>query len=367
MTIDGILVKDQDETNDAEFEEETLVTPRFKLNNYPADTTLSGYVLQYEKGQLQIPKFQRGYVWDPVRASKLIESFLMGLPVPNVFLYKESTNYQIIDGQQRIFTVLQFFKGKFLDSNKEFRLKKVAEPWEGKTFEELDDESRFKLEEAILRSIIIQQVEPDDGSAKYSIFERLNTGTSPLTPMQIRKCVYESPLIEKLVLLNENTNWRLLYGRDLLSKDTKDMKDVELLLRVFALFEASIEYKRPMKGFLNSYALKQKNNFIHERQACDEKFNITIEKMKNLLLDLATQVKGPLLIKRNRNVAYIEALLVTLLKENSVPFDYEGGLLLLEKNERFMTAISESTSNEGAVISRLEECKKCFFPQQPHL
>src|SRR5690606_38523425 len=137
-----------------------------------------------------IPPFQRNYVWDVVKASRLIESFLLGLPVPGVFLYKEkkTNRLQVIDGQQRITSALRFFAGAFED--RVFRLKGVQSRWDGKAFEELDEADRFQLSDTVLRATVVQQLDPDDDSSVYHVFERLNTGGVNLNPMEVRKCVY---------------------------------------------------------------------------------------------------------------------------------------------------------------------------------
>ena len=100
-----------EETEEREENEADVVA--YEITSYPADITLQGYVDKWEKKQLLIPEFQREYVWDQVKASKLIESFLLGLPVPNVFLYQDriTKKQSIIDGQQRIRSVIMFFKG----------------------------------------------------------------------------------------------------------------------------------------------------------------------------------------------------------------------------------------------------------------
>ena len=88
---------------------------RYEISYYPSDVTLKGYLDKWNAKQLLIPEFQRAYVWDQIRASKLVESFLLGLPVPGVFLYKERTTNKllVIDGQQRILSAIRYFKGKF--------------------------------------------------------------------------------------------------------------------------------------------------------------------------------------------------------------------------------------------------------------
>jgi uncharacterized protein with ParB-like and HNH nuclease domain len=81
---------DYEETEESE-EDEALPSSTYEIFSYPADTTLKGYLDQWNNEQLFVPGFQRNYVWDQTRASKLIESFLLGLPVPPVFLYKPTS------------------------------------------------------------------------------------------------------------------------------------------------------------------------------------------------------------------------------------------------------------------------------------
>ena len=103
MADTDVDVLDYEVTEEAE-EDEALPPSSYEIFSYPADTTLKGYLDQWDNKQLFIPQFQRNYVWDQTRASKLIESFLVGLPVPPVFLYKPATtkSFWIIDGHQRI-------------------------------------------------------------------------------------------------------------------------------------------------------------------------------------------------------------------------------------------------------------------------
>lgn len=244
---------DQDEwnvqvTEEAEDEEQDVLT--YKISYYPADITLKGYLEKSTNKQLVIPPFQRSYVWDQVQASKLIESFLLGLPVPGVFLYKEreTNKLQVIDGQQRILSAVRYFRNEFED--KAFRLKNVHPKWNGKKYEELDEADRFQLDDSVLRATVIQQLDPDDDSSVFHIFERLNTGGINLNPMEIRKCVYNGSQFSFLEELNQIDEWRKIIGQPKLDKR---YRDVELVLRVVALSRSWEVYKKPMKGFLNNF------------------------------------------------------------------------------------------------------------------
>jgi hypothetical protein len=263
-----------------EQDEQDVLT--YRISYYPADLTLKGYLEKSRTNQLVIPPFQRSYVWDQVKASKLIESFLLGLPVPGVFLYKErNTNkLQVIDGQQRILSAVRFFKNEF--DEKIFRLKNVHPKWNGKTYDELDEVDRFQLDDTVSRATVVQQLDPDDDSSVFHIFERLNTGGINLNPMEIRKCVYMGAQFSMLEDINSLDSWRKLIGQQ---KIDKRYRDVELVLRVVALAHSWETYKKPMKGFLNSYLAEikklpedMKNSFLEETKISLTKvFEYTLE------------------------------------------------------------------------------------------
>lgn len=236
-----------------ESEEDEADALSYQITSYPADITLRGYLDKWENGQLVVPEFQRNYVWDQVKASKLIESFLLGLPVPGVFLYKDrlTNKLSVIDGQQRILSSIRFFKNEF--DEKIFRLKNVLPKWEGKTYSELEESEKFFLDDTVLRATVVQQLDPDDDSSIYHIFERLNTGGINLNPMEIRKCVYFGDFFSLIERLNEDENWRKIIVKPALDKR---LRDVELVLRCIALHEEWKDYDKPMKGFLNSFMSK---------------------------------------------------------------------------------------------------------------
>ena len=239
---------DDDIMQTEEAEEEQADVIKYEIAHYPADYPLSAYLDRWNSGQLVIPKFQRSFVWGQVQASRLIESFLLGLPVPPVFLYKErrTNRLLVLDGQQRIFSVIRFFKNEF--DERIFRLKGVGEEWEGRVFEELDESDRFRLTDSVLRAIVVQQVDPRDDTSVFQIFERLNTGGVNLNAMEVRKCVYAGGFYDLLEELNKLEEWRRLIGKP---KSDRRLRDVEFILRILAFHARLDEYEKPMKQFLN--------------------------------------------------------------------------------------------------------------------
>lgn len=273
---------DMDETEESEDQEQDVFS--YQISSYPADITLKGYLDKWDDGQIEIPEFQRNYVWDQVKASKLIESFLLGLPVPGVFLYKDrkTNRLAVIDGQQRILSSIRFFKNEF--DEKIFRLKNILPKWEGKTYAELDDSDRYQLNDTVLRATVVQQLDPEDDSSIYHIFERLNTGGINLNPMEIRKCVYFGEFFSLLEELNQDENWRKIIVKP---KIDKRLRDVELVLRCLSLHDSWQDYDKPMKGYLNKFMAKVKKMDDEERKNM-------LHKLKNLFVNTCAVIANKL-------------------------------------------------------------------------
>ncbi|MFH9828053.1 DUF262 domain-containing protein [Streptomyces bobili] len=236
-----------------------------------------------DQGAIQTPGFQRNYVWDIKRASKLIESLILGLPVPQVFLYEENRNsFLVIDGQQRLLTVHFFMKGRFPRKEKRSELRKVLNSGKGLTPELLaDDEffTPFKLQLPKLpngtpnrfslltydtlddyqnqfnlrtiRNVIVKQINPKDGdSSIFEMFNRLNTGGVNLNTQEIRASLYHSKFFENLFSLNEHKAWRAILGTT--DPDFR-MRDIEIILRALSLNHGTDSYSGSMTSFINAY------------------------------------------------------------------------------------------------------------------
>lgn len=338
-----------EKTEEGEDEEQDVIT--YQINFYPADLTLKGYLDKWKSGQLKIPPFQRSYVWDQVKASKLIESFLLGLPVPNVFLYKEreTNKLQVIDGQQRILSAVRYFKNEF--DEKIFRLKNVHPKWDGKTYEELNEADRFQLDDTVLRATVVQQLDPDDDSSMFHIFERLNTGGINLNPMEIRKCVYSGAHFILLEELNSLDEWRKLIGQP---KADKRLRDAELLLRLLALSNSWATYKKPMKRFLNEYLAASRKlkdgpmqNFINETK---DNFSATCKFALKHLGEKPFHLRGRL------NYAAMDSTLLAsgvALKKGIGDLKVRYDVLL--KDAEYIDWCTKDTSDEKILINRVKK------------
>lgn len=328
----------------------------YQISFFPADFTLSGYHEKKKSGQLVIPPFQRNYVWDVVKASRLIESFLLGLPVPGVFLYKEkkTNRLQVIDGQQRITSAIRYFETRF--DERVFRLKGVQPKWEGKSFDELDEADRYQLQDTVLRATVVQQLNPDDDSSVYHVFERLNTGGVNLNPMEVRKCVYFGDYFKLLEALNENADWRKILGKE---TPDKRLRDTELLLRVLSFGYDGESYEKPMKQFLNRHMGAARKL---DSDALEDRVKTTSERFEALVAAVVEALgEKPFHLRQRLNYAITDAVLGTLFREGLPDLGViRAGYRSLVENEDFINAVSFNTSDEKQVTIRTVLAKEVF-------
>ncbi len=190
---------------------------QFAISSFGADYNVDSLVRRMKSKAFYKPEFQREFVWNQRQASRFIESLLMGLPVPGIFIYRlDNGKHLIIDGLQRLTTLEMFYKGVF--KNRTFALIDVREPWENKTYENLDEPERLRLDDSIIHTTVFKQDFPErDYQSVYEVFERINTGGMKLSSQEIRVCVNyvensDNSLMTILKLLNEDESWRYIYG-----------------------------------------------------------------------------------------------------------------------------------------------------------
>ena len=352
------LMDDAIEYIQSEEEDIDAGTPIYQIRSYPSDPDLETLYSRWKRGDIIIPEFQRGYVWKPAQASKLIESFLMGLPVPGIFVFvQEHQRHQnnpvqlVIDGQQRLRSVFGFFEGTMPASERPFRLTGVDEKWVGKGYSDLEHWEQRILLTSILRVVNIEQREPrNDSSSIYQIFERLNTGGTALTPQEIRNSSYHGPFNNMLLEANKDSFWRGIFGT---SQPDNRMRDVELIARFLALHEDNASYAQPMKKFISDYM---------GRHQWDSNF----EDAQRTFLDCARRVSDslgsrPFHVRRGLNVAVCDSVMVAFAQSEDIPHDIKERYEKLKHHPEFIDATTSGTTALAAVRQRLELAKRTLF------
>ena len=348
-------IKDKLDLENIPSEEEDLDLDiaSYKINTYGTDFTVEILSAKLSDGEIVVPTFQRRYVWPPKKASKLIESFLLGLPVPQIFLYREEENQElmVVDGQQRLKTINYYLNGAYEDGTP-FRLISVKQEWEGKAYSDLSEQDKRKLKNSVLRATIFQQTDPKDQSSVFEIFERLNTGGMALTFQEIRNCVISGTINKFLEDLNGYKSWR-----DLLNKRAPDarMKDIEMMLRFFALREGWNTYKKPMKDYIHLF---MKANKDIEEAKKEELATIFKESTDFILKNIGPHAFR---LKSGINVALFDALMVSLASiEVSKIKDVKNKYDKLVENEAFKKAISDHTTDVDRVQGRIKIATEIF-------
>jgi len=335
-------------------------TVEFNIVVTATDWSLDQLATMFKNEDIVVPDYQRKYVWDIRRASKLIESFAIGLPVPQVFFYENSKGQlEVIDGQQRITSIAYFFSGYFGPPNdrghqRVFKLSGLEQrkDLEGKTFEELDERTKRKLKNTSLRGVTVKQLSPEHEQPEsvYHIFERLNTGGQPLNAQEIRNAVYRGQILAALEDLNLDENWRSIYGKP--EPDPKQ-RDIELILRLFSLFENIDEYSPPMKDFLSREMASNKNFDTQRAERFLTKFRRVSETINQALVK-------PFRPRGQLNAATLEAVMGALLElpENTAFTNdrYEN----LIGSDEFMEAIISNTTSREQVITRRQLANQLF-------
>jgi hypothetical protein len=316
--------------------------------------------LKWKSSEILIPDFQRGFVWKQVQASKLIESFLVGLPVPAVFFYNErsSQKFFVIDGQQRLRSIFYFFEGYFgqeIDETRRvFRLTGLSpeSPFMGKTFDELREEDQRRLRNAVLRAFIVQQLAPADDTSMYHIFERLNTGGTLLTNQEIRNCVYHGTFNTFINEANTYPAWRRILGKD--TPDTR-RKDMELLVRFFAMRDISA-YQKPMKDFLSRFMRKNRDASPTAIKASREVFEQTCDAVVTSLGERPFHVRAGL------NAAVFDGVMTAFSKHlGAIPGDIATRYKRLIADSDFQKRTHDTTTDVDTVRERLRQAERTLF------
>lgn len=356
--------------NPLEEEVETIEVPQDKRKIYTelGDPEVESLYGKHKRAKLVVqPDFQRQFVWDTSKASRLIESALLSIPIPVIYLSEEPDNKEyVIDGQQRLTSFFSFLDGKFPDGS-EFKLTglKVFKELNGKKYETLPYEH---LQDAIryfkLRTITFKKDSYKD--LKFEIFERLNTGSVALNDQELRNCIYRGPYNGLLRELSQDPDFTCLLG---LKKPDKRMKDIELVLRFAAFYHATyLNYKPPMKNFLNAEAEKFRNISKDDTQQLKTAFKSACQVVRSMLAKNAFKrfYKGT---ERNPsgywepkkfNASLFDILMYTFAREDknvlyqNLDSIREAFISLMTDSQDFIDAIELSTSSLHAVTKRFD-------------
>lgn len=275
--VDHEFLYDDDSDKDSKIPYEIPQEVR-KITTQAYDKSVSDIVRMIEDGEIKLdPDYQRNYVWDNKKSSLLIESIILNVPIPVIYVSQEKDDtWSVIDGLQRLYSLKRFFDGKFKLSGLE-----ILSELNKQDIKSLNPKAQRMLKNGLLRVIMITNDSNEE--IKYDVFMRLNTGSVHLTEQELRNCLYRGKLNNLLKDFSHNKMWQTLLG---LKGPHKRMADRELALRFLAIYknwdfndEEIVGYKGRMKSFLNTFMCSYQNIDNNTSLELKRTFDETVEKI----------------------------------------------------------------------------------------
>ncbi len=367
VIIPDVVVDDGDGSDDDTDQHD----PKYEISWYGANLDVDGLIRRFDKNKIYWPDFQRQFVWSPKQASRLIESILIGLPMPSLFLYKDAKNERsyIIDGLQRMMTLSAYKKGIWPESNPNARFDKNPEiklrPFKliglsnegrlnGKLFKDLSEDDRDRIDNTLIHVLFIEQRSPDDNhSSAFHIFDRLNSGGTPLQAQEMRNALYGGDFRKHLYGLSQHRLWKSMFGAK-----HKRARDEELILRFLSLCNKEEKYKQPMKTFLNAFMAEHKDADNTILSKFTEQFEGALKRIHDALGDDAFRPG------RAFSAPYFDAFMVAVATDKTVTAEaikhaYEN----LKKDTEFEKLVTAATTNETVVKKRIKMVRDAINAQ----
>lgn len=326
---------------------------------------------KYDRRQICMdPEFQRNFVWNGRQMSELIESVIMGIPLPLIYLAENrSGNLVVVDGRQRLTTFVKFL-------NNEFRLNrlKILKMLNGYNFKDLEQSKEYSqfatnIEDFQLVIQIIKYPTPD--KVRFDIFDRVNRGGTPLNKQEMRNALYQGPATRLLMELAETKEFREATG---CSVSTKNMKDKYIILRAicFNLYRnkrfiarngKTVEYRSDTEDFLGKGMEFLNDASDHERYEITEEFKLIMQNCFLVLGKDGFRIPGSSERRKPISMTLFETFyhLFWLAKTN---FDDEKLKLcadLLLNDEDFLNSLQFSVDSKRQVDRRFDKVKNVYM------
>lgn len=372
---------------DGEENEEELNIDLSKFNQaviWGTDWTTETMARQLEKGNIDLnPSFQRRDAWSEQEKSRLIESLMLGFPVPPIILAEnkqKKNSYLVIDGKQRLLSIRRFysnvsekeFKAKNLkekDAFKQLKLKglDILKDFNGKTYSQMQVENTEyinNLDNQSIRTIVIKNW-PDEAFL-YTVFLRLNTGSKKLSPQELRQALKPGAFLN--FLDDETANSTVI--KDMLNNKGADprMKDIELALRFFAFKCFPDKYKGNLKEFLD-YTCENLNGNWEAKEYIIRDLFAELEKSIVFLKDLfapdaafSRYTDGKCNGRFNRSIyeilTYYFSIKEVRIAVEKKQEEFVNKFIELNDDQEFVYAVSNTTKDINRVVIRFTKVSK---------
>ncbi|MBI4284663.1 MAG: DUF262 domain-containing protein [Chloroflexi bacterium] len=344
---------------------------------------------RYKKGNLVLePDFQRHYVWDDNRASRYVESLLLGLPTPPIFIAEETGGeWTVIDGHQRLGTIFRFMKpllkgpSEVAHVNIPFaslsplilkNLEVMSAELNGHDIQGLSPDGRERLWKTQLSIVLLPKTA--HSKMKYVMFARLNLGSMSLNNQELRNCLYRGKYNDFIAKLSEAQQFLKLWGKNF---PDKRMRHRELVLRFFAFLHMRENYEPPYRTFLNR-ELEENQTITQERLShYHSQFDAAIKWVDNILVKEAFRQfrigdeinhSGRWVAKRYELVYEFQAVgfaqfgslldniwgSITPTEQDLLRLVIRNRLVSIMATDHFVASIKEGTTKPSSIESRFE-------------
>ena len=315
---------------------------------YPIEVIVQKYNdgLENDDGDIYIPDYQREYVWSNKRRSKFIESIILGIPIPYIFFADVDGRYEIVDGSQRIRTLHSFLYNELQLQD----LEKLT-TLNGFYFEDLSISRQRRIKNKSLKMIALS--EKTDPEARFDLFERINTGSDELKPIEIRKGAYSGRFYNFITKCAENQLFKKLCP--ISENRTLRAEPQEMVLRFFAYSEDLKNYKSKVREFLDDYFENKNRNFNNDiKLKMKQDFNKMLKFVKTNFSNGFAKTKNATSTPRVRFEA-ISVGVYLALKEN--PNLEKVNIDWLESDEFKKYTRSDAANNKSNLTRRIDYVK----------
>jgi hypothetical protein len=242
--------------------EQQLVNEQRTIDYDTKEFTVELLVQKFESGDFFIPVYQRAFVWNKERQSKFIESVLLGLPIPFMFMADTADGrLEIVDGAQRLNTLVSFMSDKL-----RLNALEVLGELDGCNYSNLPPAQQRKFKNRTLRMIVLS--DKTTPASKFSIFERINTTSDPLKSSELRKGAYSGPFYNLLDECAGQSDFILLCPVGV--GPARRGERHELVLRFFAYAERYLDFSHDVTAFLNRYMRDKTKAYTNDPIAAEK-------------------------------------------------------------------------------------------------
>lgn len=248
-----------------------------KIDFYTSEYTVEILAVKVANNEFGVPDYQREFTWETERKCKFIESLLMGLPIPFVFLWMndQTGQLEIVDGSQRLRTLEEYLNNRLTIQGLE-RLNLLN----GTKFEDLPLSRQRKINNRSIRAIILS--ENTDLESRVDLFERINTGSKVANPAEVRRGALRGPFMDFIIEVSNSDKFIRLATVTTTQNATRERE--ELALRFFAYTDGLEDYKDKVRQYLFEYTERMNSKF-----AQDQTLSITYKARLFKVLDFVEQ------------------------------------------------------------------------------